>query len=97
MTGVRKIVIEEDLRVCFPGRGSAFDDGVEIGMLAALMAARRPDLTRTIAAANLDMARLLAGKLGYRVTEARRSAPDAVTVTLSSRPQRPKLRLVSSR
>ncbi len=92
---MRSIEIEDGLNVRFPRRSADFTEGVEIGILAALMALRHPFVARDIATTNLIQARLLAEKLGYRLTE-EDSAGEMTRVTLTRQDIRPRLRLVSS-
>ncbi len=94
-TIVRSIEIEDGLSVRFPRRSADFTEGVEIGILAAYMALRHPFIAREISTASLIQARVLAEKLGYRLTEEEEA--DAFTrITLTRQDIRPKLRLVSS-
>jgi hypothetical protein len=93
---VRQINIEEGLQISFPGRDASFCEGVEIGMLAALMAMGQPEIVRPIAAVTLEQAGVLARKLGYHVAEAEVHG-DTVTLVLRNHRPSPKLRLISSR
>jgi hypothetical protein len=92
---VRKIEVEEGLRVRFPGREAEFANGVEIGILLAQMGMRQPVVAQRIAAENVDQARTLAEKLGYRLVVDAVSA-DTVRVTLTAKGIRPKLKVVST-
>jgi hypothetical protein len=93
---VREIHLDEGCRMRFPGRSMDFRDGVEIGILAALMDTRAPKIARWIAAENVDQAQALAERLGYRVTV--RDGEDGWShLTLEHGARRPVLRLVASR
>ncbi len=94
--GVR-IEIEEGLSVRFPQRDMSFVEGVQIGVLAAQMASRPVEFTRTVAASTLPQARAVAEKFGYRIAGSVDAGRERVEVTFTSRRQRPQLRLVSSR
>ena len=92
---MRQIHLTEGTRVRFPGRTEEFDQGVEIGILAVLMDFGTPEITRTISASNLEQARALADKLGYRLLEG--VAADGLTTVILRRAQvRPVLKLVHS-
>lgn len=92
---MRHIHLTDGLRLRFPGRGEDFDQGVEIGAVAALMEMEVADVSRWIAAANLEQARALAQKMGYRLVEGQ--TEDGWThVTLRRGRARPQLRLVHS-
>jgi hypothetical protein len=90
---VRRITIEDGLTVRFPHRDASFSEGFEIGVLAALMAAGRPEIARWIGSDSVEQARALVEGLGYRLLETARGE-DAVAVLLTPRCQRPALRLV---
>ena len=91
---MRQIQIAGQMRLRFPGRGADFDEGVEIGMMATLMALGEREIQRTLSAKAVEQLRPLAETLRYRLTTC--SDGDDVTVTLFSPAVRPKLRLVSS-
>lgn len=91
---MRTIEVEEGLSIRFPERGSEFADGVEMGMLALEISSRRPVLSRTISSHNVDQARVLANKLGYRVVDAQRNG-EWTRITVHQRGIRPLLRVVS--
>ncbi len=89
------IHLAEGMRLRFPARSADFDQGVEIGILAVLMDFVTPEITRTISASNLEQARALADKLGYRLLEG--VAADGLTTVILRRAQvRPVLKLVHS-
>jgi hypothetical protein len=92
---MRQIHINDGLRLRFPARGEDFDLGVEIGMIAALMEAPLRDFTRRISASNLEQARALAEKMGYRLFSGPTEA-GWVDVTFRYGQARPSLRLVHS-
>ena len=92
---MRHIHLAEGLRLRFPGRDENFNQGVEVGMVAALMETGARDFSRWISSANLEQVRALAKQLGYHVVEG--SGNDEWTELLfrfgSARPQ---LKLVHS-
>ena len=88
------IEIEDRLVVRFPGRDPSFRAGVEIGMLATLMAMRTPEFARSIASHNLDQAEALARELGYYLLAAQPESSGAIRVTFGTARRRPRLRLV---
>lgn len=92
---MRFIQLNEELRIRFPGRDEEFDQGVEIGMVAALMECGLREFQRSIAAASVEQARLLASKLGYRVVEVETDGvvTELMFLTGAARPQ---LRLVQA-
>ena len=89
---VRKIEIDEGLRLRFPGRDAEFHDGVEIGTVAALMAVVGGDFRRVVAADNVEQVRALAEKLGYHLTIPSREG-ESREVSFSTATPRPKLSL----
>lgn len=95
-TKVRKIAVEEGLRIGFPGRDAGFHDGVEMGMLATLMALGFTEFTREVSSLNVEQARVLGQQLGYHVGGLDRTGEGNCRVTFRNRAQRPKLRLVQS-
>jgi hypothetical protein len=91
MEGIR---IEDRLVVRFPGRDPSFRAGVEIGMLATLMALRTPEFARSIASDNLDQAATLARELGYHLLAAQPEGSGITRVTFGTARRRPRLKLV---
>jgi len=93
---MRKIELVEGLRVRFPGRSSEFDEGVEIGVLAALMSIGERAFSRRVAVNSAAQARSVAEALGYTVAL---EDTDGGWVELSFSYGKPKpvLRLVHSR
>lgn len=90
---MRKIEIEDDLKIRFPRRAPDFDDGVEVGVMAALMATGIPRFTRTVYPTVVAPVRALAAKLGYRVVTT--PEPDGrATLFVESASIRPHLRVV---
>ncbi len=67
---MRHIHLTDELRLRFPGRTEEFDLGVEIGAIAILMDMEITDFAQWLSSANLEQARELAAKMGYRLTEA---------------------------
>jgi hypothetical protein len=92
---VRRIHVENGLSLRFPGRDEEFNEGVEIGILAVLMSSGRRDFTHWMSQANVDQARALAAKLGYRLTEGARDG-ELTEITFRSSRSRPALTLVHS-
>ena len=93
---MRTIHIEDKLRLRFPHRDESFCDGVEIGIVAALMGLGLPQFSRSVSASNVEQVRALARRLGYHVTACEGQDSGAVRVTVRDRPQAPTLRLVHS-
>ena len=93
---MRHIHLAEGLRLRFPGRSEEFDQGVEVGMVAALMETQLREFSRWISAETLDQVRPLAERLGYRIVE---GAADAewTHVVFRFGQARPQFRLVHSR
>ena len=92
---MRHIHLADGMRLRFPGRTEEFDLGVEIGVLAILMDSGLREIERVISTANLEQARALAEKMGYRLTEGMRD-DDEVSVVLRFGQARPALKLVHS-
>jgi hypothetical protein len=92
LPGIR---LEDRLTVRFPGRDASFRAGVEVGMLATLMAMRTPRFVRSIAADNLDQARELAEKLGYHLLSVAAEPEGTLRVGFGTERPRPRLRLVA--
>ncbi len=90
---MRHIDVVPGLRLRFAHRDEAFDEGVEIGLLAASMAAGVAEFTTTMASNTLEQARALAAGLGYRLHVVA-TADDRVEVMVLTGRRRPKLRLV---
>jgi hypothetical protein len=92
---MRHIHIEPGLRMRFAGRDEVFNEGVEIGLLAANMAAHVGEFTATLATTTLVQARALAEGLNYRVHIVEDDGTWAQIMFLTGR-RRPKLRLVDT-
>lgn len=90
---MRHIHIEAGLRLRFAGRSEMFNEGVEIGLLAANMAAGRSEFTMTLASGTLDQARTLAAGMSYRIHVVRADETWAEVMFLTGH-RRPKLRLI---
>lgn len=90
---MRPIHIVPGLRLRFAGQSAAFDEGVEIGLLAANMARGIGEFTTILAPATLEQARALATAMGYRVhiVAMNDGAIDAMFLTGC---RRPTLRLI---
>jgi hypothetical protein len=61
---MRSIYVEEGLRVSFPGRDEEFDEGVEMGIAVALMAAGQ-NFTVWLSADNIEQANELATRMDF--------------------------------
>jgi hypothetical protein len=92
---MRQIHVDNDLRLRFPGRDANFNEGVEIGLALAAMAAGRPQFSLRVAAATLDQARDLAEKMDYRIV-VHQTEGGWAEITCRTAHIRPKLTLVSS-
>lgn len=64
---MRHIDVLPGLRLRFAGRDEAFNEGVEIGLLAASMATGIGEFTMTLGTGTLEQACALASQMGYRV------------------------------
>lgn len=93
---MRTIHVEELLKIRFPGQDERFAAGVEIGVLAALMASGVREIEHRIGRDNLEQARSLGRSLGYHLAGTREATVSEIVVTLRSRAVAPKLRLVRS-
>jgi hypothetical protein len=89
---MRRIHLTEEVTLRFPERSEEFDEGVELGILAASIEFGKADRV-WIAASSCDQARALAEKMGYRITE---GAVDGDWIEIVLRPleQRPQLKLI---
>lgn len=93
---MRHIQIDVGLRLRFPDRSPEFDEGVEIGVLAALMSLSAGAFSHRVSTGSLDQVRRLAPKLGYHlVIEA--SDGEWSDVSFQTGPERPRLTLAHSR
>lgn len=92
---MRSIEVADKLKVRFPGRGSEFDEGVEVGLVAALMGLGHPEITRRVALTTVEQLTALSEKLGYYISQEVRNADHAEVTFLSLR-GRSRLRLVHS-
>lgn len=91
----RKVHVEDGLHIGFPHRSAEFAEGVEIGILAALMATGSPRFHHRISPASVEQARDLAAPLGYRLMVSD-EADGLVQIALSRTSLRPRLSLVAS-
>jgi hypothetical protein len=92
-----KITIVEGLRVGFPGRDSEFCAGVEIGVLATLMALSIPEFKRTVSHDNAEQARVLSQSLGYSIVGSDRQEDGGVRLAFSNQVRAPHLQLIWSK
>jgi hypothetical protein len=90
---MRRIFVEPGLHLRFPGRDDEFSEGVEIGILVALMSAAAGEFDHRISTANLDQARALAERMGFRVVVTDQDEATA-DIRVLSRRSRPRLTLV---
>jgi hypothetical protein len=93
---VRRIHVEDGLSLRFPNRDENFDEGVEIGILAVLMSAGPRGFTHWVSTSNVEQARSLAERMGYRLTAGEVDGALTEVIFRSGR-ARPKLTLVHSR
>ena len=93
---MRWIQVEDGLSLRFPARDAAFHEGVEMGILAALLNAGHGRVTHILSAANLDQARVLAAKMGYRLTLGAGKG-ETIEVDFWTGAARPRLTLVHAR
>jgi hypothetical protein len=63
---MRSIYVEDGLKVSFPGRDEEFDQGVEMGIAIALLAAGE-NFTIWLSAENVGLAQELAQKMKFHV------------------------------
>ena len=63
------IHLAEGMRLRFPARNADFDQGVEIGIVAALMSQDLTEFTRKISNDNLGQVRALVEQFGYRLVD----------------------------
>jgi hypothetical protein len=61
---MRSIYVEDGLRVSFPGRDEEFDQGVEMGIAIALMAAGQ-DFTVWLSTDSIEQANELAARMNF--------------------------------
>jgi hypothetical protein len=85
--------IEPELRVRFPARGPDFDDGFEVGLVAAQMGMGGRLIERVVGASALPQLTALARAMSYRLV-VRPVDADHVAVTAEPTHARPALRLV---
>ena len=92
---MRRIHVEDGLALRFPGRGEEFNEGVEIGILTALMNLGLKGFTHRISTENIEQARAIAEKLGYRLIAGAEHGGQTDVVLRRAR-ARPALKLVHS-
>jgi hypothetical protein len=93
MIMARRIEVAADLWVRFPGCDTSFDDGVEIGIAAANMAAGLPVISLSVDEQALPILRTLARRMSYRLSLV--SSDAQATVVLERTDLRPGLRIVA--
>jgi hypothetical protein len=92
---LRQIELEDALTIRFATQSEDFDRGVEVGMIAAMMAAGVSRFERSVAADVVEPVRALAAKMSYRVTSFDLTGERARLV-ISCSSFRPALRIVSA-
>jgi hypothetical protein len=92
---MRHIQVEDGLRLRFPGRDEAFNEGIEVGLVLANMAAGHKEFTLRFASTTLAQARTLASQMGYRVHVVQEDETWADVMFLTGSRQ-PKLKLIYS-
>ena len=93
---MRHIHVVPGLRLRFASRDETFNEGVEIGLIAAQLASGIAEFTMTLAAGTLDQARMLATNMGYRL-HVTTMDDGAVEVMFLTGSRRPKLQLVCNK
>jgi hypothetical protein len=89
------IHLAEGMRLRFPERSADFDQGVEVGIVAALLSQDPPEFSRRISNSNLGQVRALVEQFGYRLVEGA-ADEEFVELTFYNRTARPRLRVVHS-
>ena len=89
---MRQIYVEDGLTVRFPGRDEEFNQGVEMGIAIALMAARQ-SFTTWLSNTTIDQARELAGKMNFHLVSLQARASTTQVAFRIGRP-RPHLRVL---
>ncbi len=92
---MRSIEVADGVTVRFPSRSEEFDQGVEIGALAAALAQGPSEHWQRLSPGNSEQARALADAMGYRMLEPKPGATDLEMIFVRSG-RRPALRLVHS-
>ena len=64
---MRRIQVQEGLRLCFPQRSEDFDDGLEVGIAVQLMATRDSRFVQQVSTKNIDQLRELSAAMHYRM------------------------------
>ncbi len=86
---MRPIEVEEGLRIRFPGRPEAFDVGVEVGLVTALMIQGAQTFQRRLSTAALSQLEKLAVEFRYRlsVTDLPDGGHEVLFTPVSARPR----------
>ena len=92
---MRLVEVEDGLRVRFASRSAEFDQGLEVGIAAAMMASGAVSFDRTVAPDTVEPIRILAQQLHYRVV-ASPAKDGRVRVTVMQTSSRPTLRVVAA-
>lgn len=89
-----EIEVEDGLSVRFPGRETAFLEGVEIGLLLAEMVEGPMDVIRRVRSSNAAQARELATSFGYRTVTVGDDRAELVEMHFTKRRLKPRLLVV---
>ncbi len=89
----RKLYLAEECTLRFPDRNDDFDDGVEVGILAAQMDMGVAHIPRWVGTRNVQQIRSVAEKLGYRLTLGSKEG-GATHISLWCGAARPRLAIV---
>ena len=89
---MRPIHVEDGLTIRFPGRDKEFDEGVEMGIAIALMAARQ-SFTTWLSNTTIDQAQELAGKMNFHLIRLQTRASTTQVAFRVGRP-RPQFRVL---
>ena len=90
---MRQIHVAPGLRLRFVGRDEVFNEGVEIGLLAAELASGATEFSMTLGLGTMDQARALATGMGYRL-HLIAGDEDRIEVMVLTGSRRPKLQLI---
>ncbi len=90
---MRSIHVEENFRLRFPDRDDHFDDGVEVGMIVAMMTLGTERINRVVSDRVVEQLRNLSMRMGYRLHLEDREA-DRASIAIVSTSVRPSLRVV---
>jgi hypothetical protein len=63
---MRPIIVQDGLTITFPGRGKEFDEGVEVGIAAGLMALGQ-NFTMWLSETSIEQSEELARHMGFKI------------------------------